>query len=180
MEYENFFINFNNNGTIIILIMYSTVNALLVPLLLHLNIVDAQSSPFIAEFEKIVVTWITFGCLSFGRIHFSSVLKQKCWGKMRNVGNSITGGFKFKVTMGSVFPKEPNNWSQNFSKGLSLNLFLVCRESLKRPSSWIKMLSLGVFMGLNQGIIFVTDCKNLLNDHGKNFWIWILWIKKIG
>ena len=78
MEYENFFINFNNNGTIIILIMYSTVNALLVPLLLHLNIVDAQSSPFIAEFEKIVVTWITFGCLSFGRNHFSSVLKQKC------------------------------------------------------------------------------------------------------
>ena len=58
--------------------MYLTTAFVLVPLLLDMNkVYTFLSSIFITEFENVVVSWITFGCLYVGEIYFFSSAKAK-------------------------------------------------------------------------------------------------------
>ena len=66
--------------------MYLTTAFMFVLLLLDMNKVCASlSSMFITEFENVVVSRITFGCLYTGGIYFFSSAKAKM---LEPVGNS--------------------------------------------------------------------------------------------
>ena len=58
--------------------MYLTVAFALVPLLLDMNkVYEFLSSIFMNEFENVVVSRITFGCLNVGWTYFFSSAKAK-------------------------------------------------------------------------------------------------------